>query len=450
MVIAGDDDRLRSRSTGVAKEKGINWRKNLTVTKQTSFQMYLWPGLILILLGLVVAVTYANYRYTQQNPGGNDFLVHWVGTRALLVDGVSPYSDEVANRIQTLAYGRPAQPGEHELRVAYPLYSEIIFAPFAIISDFNLARAVWMTALEIALVFLAFICLRLTGWQPGLWFLPFYFIFSIFWYNGLRALINGNAVILVALLIAGALLAIQAGRDELAGILLAFATIKPQVIIVFILFVCWWAFSVQREKIIIWMIASLVLLSLIAILFVPDWPLQNIREILRYPGYNPPGTPGAALATWFPAAGQKFGWGLTILLCLLLAGEWIAARGKDFHWFLWTVCLTLTASPWIGIQTDPGNFVVLFIPLVLVSAVWEQRWGKRGWPFVIIGLLTVWIGLWVLFLKTVTITAGQPLQSPIMFFPLPFFALIGLYWVRWWAIQPPKLLIDALRSSEEI
>ena len=104
--------------------------------------------MVLVLVGLVAVagITWGNYNYARQNPGGNDFLVHWMGSRAIVKDGISPYSDEVATRIQTFAYGRPAQPGEHELRVAYPLYSVIIFAPFALIDDFAIARAAWMTA----------------------------------------------------------------------------------------------------------------------------------------------------------------------------------------------------------------------------------------------------------------------------------------------------------------
>ena len=99
------------------------------------FNRYWYFAVILIILASALLL-YANYAFVQQNPGGNDFLVHWVGARALLVDGISPYSDEVAERIQTLAYGRPAQPGEHELRVAYPLYSVLVFLPFAFFSDY--------------------------------------------------------------------------------------------------------------------------------------------------------------------------------------------------------------------------------------------------------------------------------------------------------------------------
>jgi hypothetical protein len=404
-------------------------------------------GIVLLPVLVVIGLAWANYSFTLQNSGGNDFLVHWVGTRSLLVDGLSPYSDEVALRIQTMAYGRPALPGEHELRVAYPLYSISIFLPFAFVSDYNLARALWMTVLEVALVGLAFLSLRLTRWKPGVWLLGAFLLFTLTWYHSVRAVINGNAVVLVTLFVAGALAAIQSGRDELAGVLLAISTIKPQVVILLVIFVWIWAVSAKRWRIVNWTLISLVALCIGAAVFVLDWPLQNLWEVLRYPGYNPPGTPGSALATWLPAAGSKLGWAMTALLGILLFVEWSVARGRDFRWFLWTASLTLVASQWIGIQTDPGNFIVLFIPLVLVFAAWSMRWGNKAWPIVFMGLLLLFGGLWALFLSTVNY-ADQPQQSPIMFFPLPAFILIGLYWVRWWVTKPTRLSVEIYRAHE--
>jgi len=329
------------------------------------FNRYWYFAVILIIL-VSALLLYANYAFVQQNPGGNDFLVHWVGARALLVDGISPYSDEVAERIQTLAYGRSAQPGEHELRVAYPLYSVLVFLPFAFFSDYEIARALWMTTLEVALIGLAFISLRLTRWKMTIWLLPVFLVFSILWYHSVRPIINGNAVILVALMIAGAFAALRSGRDELAGVLLALSTIKPHLALLPILFVLVWTLSERRWRTLGWLLISLVMMSAGAALLVPDWPLQNLREILAYSSYNPPGTPGAVFETWLPATGRQLGWVLSVFLGLILIFEWVRVRKKDFRWFLWTGSLTLVISQWIGIQTDPGNFILLYLPLVLV------------------------------------------------------------------------------------
>lgn len=413
-----------------------------------SFFNRFWYVTVILVIAALVLLTMANYFFVQQNPGGNDFLVHWVGTRALIVDGLSPYSDAVAERIQTLAYGRPAQPGEHELRVAYPLYSVLVFLPYALIGDYEIARALWMTTLEIALIGLAFLSLRLTRWKMSLWFLPIFLIFSILWYHSLRPLINGNAVILVAFLLAAAFTALRSGRDEFAGVLLAISTIKPHLVVLPIIFVLIWTISSRRWRTLGWMLISLMLLSASAALFVPDWPLQNLREILAYSIYKPPGTPGAVFETWLPATGQQFGWALSVFIGFVLVLEWVLVRRKQFRWFLWTASLTLVISQWIGIQTDPGNFILLYLPLVLVFAFWVERWGRPGVYVVVLGMVLLFIGPWAIFLDTIA-SGDQPLQHPVMFFPLPFFLLIALYWVRWWGIKPRRFLVDALREYEE-
>lgn len=403
--------------------------------------------IILLSLLFVVGIVWANYRFVIENPGGNDFLVHWVGTRSLLIDGVSPYTDAVALRIQNMAYGRPARSSEHELRVAYPLYSIFIFLPFALIGDYAIARTLWMTSLEIALIFLAFLSLRLSNWKPKLWMMLIILLFSLLWYHGLRPLINGNAVILVAVFVVASLVAFRNERDELVGILLALATIKPHLVILPILFIWFYAISLRRWRVVLWTILGVVLLSLAAMIFLPNWILQNIWEVLRYPKYNPPVTPGAALSTWLPASGKRLGWILSGILGMVLLIEWGLARNKEFRWFVWTTCLTLVISQWIGIPTDPGNFILIITPLILTFSVWDERWGFKGRVLICAWLIMLFVGLWYLFLRTVEYD-GQPLQSPIMFFPLPAIALIGLYWVRWWAIRPPRLLVEMLRESQ--
>ena len=397
---------------------------------------------------LLAVLTWANYQYVSENPGGNDFLVHWVGTRSLLEEGISPYSDETAVRIQTLAYGRPALPGEHELRVAYPLYSILVFFPFALFKNYLLARALWMTTLEIALVFLSVVCLRLTDWKPRLFNLAIFLVFTIFWYHALRPLINGNAVILVALMVAGAMLSIRHGGDELAGVLLAFSTIKPQVVVVVVVFFLYWGLKQKRWKFVGWFFGTLVLLSASAALLVPDWIWQNLIEVVRYPGYNPPGTPGAALNTWLPEIGQRVGWTITGITLLLLLVEWyLATRRYDYRHLLWALCLTLTASQWVGIQTDPGNYIVAMPALVLIFAVFEERWKSMGRWVVLGSMLLLFVGLWVLFLQTLSY-GDQPVQSPVMIFPLPAFLLLLLYWGRWWAIHPPSTWFDSVIANE--
>lgn len=394
------------------------------------------------ILGLltIVGLTWVNYSFAEKNPGGNDFLVHYVGTRSLLFEGISPYSDEVAVRIQTAAYGHPAQGNEHELRVAYPLYSILIFTPFSLVGDYGFARAIWMTTLELALIGMTFIAVKLAEWKPSLWLQAILLLFSLTWYHAIRGVVNGNAVILIAFLLTTIFLLIKENNDRIAGLLLAVTTIKPHLVILVIIYIFMWCVYQGRWTLLGWFFGTLALFILIGVAIIPNWILQNIWEILKYPAYNPAGTLAEAISQWVPGLASQLAWGIAGTLGLMLIFEWWAGRKAGFSRFLWVAFLTLMISQWIGIQTDPGNFIILFPALIMILAVWHKRWEIRGNLIVSLGLGLLFFGLWILFIATIE-RAYQPIQSPVMFIPLPAFVMTGLYWIKWWVIGPIRSFV---------
>jgi hypothetical protein len=389
----------------------------------------LYAVLVVLVIAALVILTWTNYRYSVQNPGGSDFLPRWVGTRKFITEGVSPYSEETTREIHQRFYGRPAQADEDQALFVYPLYSTLIFAPFAVIAEYNLARAVWMTMLEIAVLLITAISLSLSRWRLSPVKLGLIVLFAVLWYYSIRPLINSNASILIALLIAAAFLAIRSNKDFLAGLCLATATIKPQMVILLVLFTMLWSISRRRWTLLWSFLGSVVLMSALMMLFVPDWIGQNLAQILAYPGYVPPITAGKMFEYWLPTIGEQLGWVLTILLAAVLIVEWRLASGKDFRPFFWTACLTLTITPLIGIPTATENYLVMFPALIMVFAGWDDQWGVVGRRMIYISYILLFFGVWWLFLATLE-QGKQPMQGLIMFFPLPVFLLVGLYWVR--------------------
>lgn len=390
----------------------------------------LFPILLtLFLLGAVAGLTSVNYRFAQQNPGGSDFLPRWVGTRDYLIRGRDPYSPETTQDIQMLFYGRLAGPGEDQALFVYPLYSLLIFAPYALIGDYVLARAVWMTTLEIALLAIAFLSLRLTGWRLQRLSLVGFILFAVLWYHAVRPVINGNAVILCGLSIMVGLLLIRSGRDLSAAIFFALSTIKPQTVVVFILFIVWWASTNKRWRLVGGFVGALAILIVGAMLLIPDWLIQNVRQILNYPAYTGPGTPSAVFSVWWPASGWLLGLALAMGLGLVVIREWWVGRRSTFPHMIWLASLALVSTPLIGIPMDPTNYIVLFLPLVIVLSGLEMRWGRGGRRAAFVLLLLLFVGIWVLFLSTIEF-GEQPVQNPILFFPMPLVLIAGLYVVR--------------------
>jgi len=393
--------------------------------------------ILILAVGVVlVGLTWANYRFAVREAGGNDFIPYWVGTRLFLLHGQSPYSPETSLVSQKMIYGRPARSGEDQFLFVYPFYTIVIVGPFAWIGDYNLARAAWMTFLELSTFGLAAVSISLARWKLSKRMLVILFVFTALWYHSLRPVINGNIAVICALLIAAAFLLIREERDLLAGILLALATIKPQAVVLLAVYVLIWAVSRRRWKLIGSFLGSLGLLAAMSSLLSPGWLVGDLRQILAYPGYTLPGSPGAIFAAWLPGVGNQLGWALTAVVAGILLWEWHQSLGVDFGWFLWTAYLTLALTHLVGIRTSTENYIALYPALVLVLATWDQQRGRVGRWLVAASYLLLFFGLWGLFLATIQ-RAYQALQSPVMFFPLPVFLLLGMYSIRRSVVHSP-------------
>jgi hypothetical protein len=386
-----------------------------------------------LVTGVLAGLGIANYRFAVQAPGGNDFLARWVAANQWLVHGQDPYAPQVSLEAQTLIYGRPAdrQAGEDVAHFAYPLFAMLFFGPFGLI-PYPLARAIWMTLLEVGLPVLAILSIQLSGWKPSAWIQRILILFSVLWYHGFRAVIVGQFAILEALVIVGALLAIQRHQDAVAGVLLGLSLAKPQMVVLLIPFVLLWAVSTRRLLILIWGLGTIVLLLAASLALIPSWPIEWARQIIDYTTYTSRiGPPVSILAGLIPSISRPITAFLTGLGLIYLAFLWQRALGKGDRWFQWTAAMTIAVTNLIALRTATTNYVVMLPALVLVFTVWNERWGKRANPIILFALFGLFAGLWSLFLVTVE---GN-LEHPALYLPLPLLSLTGLWWSRWWVLR---------------
>ncbi len=394
--------------------------------------------LVPLIVGLVVALGYANYRFVLQAPGGNDFLPRWLGARVWVVEGGNPYDREVSVAAQTMIYGRPAnlEAGEDLAHFVYPLPAMLFFVPFGLFS-FPVARAMWMTLLELALPALAMLGILIARWRPRPLLLTLLVLFSVLWYHGLRSVVVGQFAVIEALLMIGALLAIQRDQDAWAGVLLGLSIAKPQMPFLLIPFVLLWAVSRRRWLLILSSLATFAILMGGSLAIMPDWPMRWLRQVFEYPRYTELGSPISILGGVLPGLEPWFTRALTALMLLYMFWEWRLAWEKEDAWFQWTAAVTIVITNWVAFRTATTNYVVMLPALYLVFAVWSRRWGKAGDLAVVVALVVLGLGLWWLFLTTVR---GNT-ESPWMYIPLPAVALAGLWWVRWYVVRSDRLPI---------
>jgi hypothetical protein len=401
---------------------------------------------VVVFLVFLVGLVWANLFYISLNPSQSSFLPRWLGTRLFLTRELSPYSPQTTAEIERTWAADGEAPSEGEAYFLSPFYSFIIYFPFALTDNQVAARVAWMTVLELAVLALLALSLNLSRWRIPAWALLLLFLFSISWYYGLRPVLDGDLSILVGLFAVASLAAIRVEQDALAGFLLALAMIQPTALLLFLVFVLIWAGVSQRWMIVWSFLGCLALVVAATSLIIPDWVAQNIRQVFQYSRLSLIDDPGSLVATWLPGIGQPLGRLLTILTGITLVIEWSLALRKDFRWFYWTACLTLAVTPLSGLPTSLDRFILLFPGLVLVLATWEERWGVVGKVLIVLILLALSAGAWALAVGPDQ-ASMPPDLNPWLFFLLPVLLLAGLYWARWWAIRPPRLLLEEISQN---
>jgi hypothetical protein len=420
--------------------------------------------LLAIGLFLLAVMLIGNIALARVLPGGEWFFQRWSGTRAFLVEviefsngvkaarvmpegtpdvldaAIGPYTTELAQRTQEIVYGRRAFSSEYTYVLNDPFFILLLYSPLALISDFVLARGVWMLLCELALIGTVLLSINLSEWQPRRWLYVLLLVFGLIQYFSLNALVTATPAIFLGFLYVCILFALRSHSDELAGILLALVAYQWEVGGLFFLFVIFFVFFNRRWGVLAGLAMALFVLLAISFLTNSGWGLPYIRAALSawYRGENL--TLGHILSTWIPNLRFPAGPVVAIALGILLFIEWWDAADAHFRQIVWTAALSLAATPLIGFPIFSSNHVVLILPFVLVLALVWERWPRyRTLRVVLLFVLVLGIPF-TMYYRVVTVY--DPLMIDLISVVPPLAAILGLYWMRWWVLRPPRTLFE--------
>lgn len=372
-----------------------------------------------LLIGILfVSESVAAHNFTARFPGGNDFYPRWAGARALLVEGRDPYSPGVTAEIQETLVG-PDGEAKNSFSFAFPLHAIFLFWPLVYCS-YDWARAIWMVMLQAVAVVTVIGLLRLARWRPSPVGLAGLLLATLFFYPVARTVILGQFTLHATLFLAAALLALQHGRDGWAGVWLAFASVKPQVVIFVAPWLVLWAVGQRRWRLVWGLLAGGGSLLLASLALFPRWPISFIEDAQRYSGVAGGRNPLTVLIGLAWPGGQSVAlYGLAGILLLAMLAAWRRGWRVEGEPFLRAVYWAIVVGLLVPFQTGTTNQTILLIPLFdwLHRAI-KQR--KRQWALIVAG--GSWVTLWALFLVTIK---GE-WENPIMFLPLPLLSLAVL------------------------
>ncbi|HXJ89861.1 MAG TPA: glycosyltransferase family 87 protein [Candidatus Binatia bacterium] len=374
-------------------------------------------------------------------PRGNlsDLYPRWWGARELLLHRRDPYRADITREIQIGYYGRPLDPTlpndpKDQQGFAYPIYVVLLLAPTVTLSFTTVHRiAFWLlaalTAVSVPL------WLRMLGWRVWKVSLAAWVLLTLSCFPSIQGLKLQQLTLLVAALIAGCTYAISRQLYVVAGILLALATIKPQLVFLLILWICIWVIGDWRERQrLLWSFGiSMSVLMLAGELLLPGWIREfrwAMKDYYRYTG----GGLSILDVAFSPIGGKIIS---LILFLVLLVFAW-RNRGWDRRTatFQWSVCLTLVTTLLI-IPTYAVYNQLLLLPAAMIALRARGQLWERGrflrffyslavsaifWPFVSAAGLVVALA----FLPGYTIQKawGLPALYPSFAIPVTTYALL--------------------------
>ena len=255
--------------------------------------------------------TEANAMSTHYSYGG-DFYPIWLTGRALLThkaDRTDPYTPEMTRSIQTGLYGRPMDPQRPSdpppdyRAFSYPLYTDLLAAPL-LPFDFSAVRVV-----------LSLLIVPLTGASVLLWMgafriqipraiLTIFIILTLTSYPVLEGLYALQAGLFVGAALALSVAALACNRMWLSGILLALASVKPQMVWLFAAFLLLWAASdwPRRKGFALGFLLTMALLCAASQFLLPGWFSGWWHSLATYSGYTLPPLPQLLLGKYAGSA----------------------------------------------------------------------------------------------------------------------------------------------------
>lgn len=351
-------------------------------------------------------------------PRGNlsDLYPRWLGARELLLHRRDPYKPEITREIQIGYYGRPLDPSrpndpKDQQAFAYPVYVVFLLAPTVSLHFFIVRRMFFFVLVAVTAISVRWWS-RAVGWQLSRTAQWLWILLAVGCFPAIQGFKLQQLTLIVAALIAASLWAIVSGRLVWAGVLLALASIKPQLVALLILWLGIWVVGDwRRRRNLLWsFVASIAALVVAGEYVLPGWIGEFRTASAAYYQYTGGGKSVLDVALT-PV------WGRTtaaILICLTLLLVWQRRRaGERTASFQWMLALVLATTLLVIPMFAPYNQLLLIPSLMVVVRDSRTLW-SRSRLSQFLTTLTALSVFWPWLASAVLVVALLFLPSPVV------------------------------------
>jgi hypothetical protein len=231
--------------------------------------------------------------------------------------------------------------------------------------------------------------------------------------------------LVVAFLLALSAWCIARNHLALAGVLLAVSTVKPQLVVLPLVWFLVWGISgwPRRWRLLAGFGVTLATLVALGELILPGWPRYFVDGLIAYRKYFPTTSLLClALGNW--VGGAFSGIAILALLTLAWRNRKVDAASPDF---IQTLSAFFVAASLVLPLFQPFNQVLLLLPALMVVRDWDllPRLGRRSF-FIVVAWPWIASLVLLLFPPRVDSTNRLPLLPSVLVLFVPFFLLMLL------------------------
>jgi hypothetical protein len=332
------------------------------------------------------------------SPRGNlsDLYPRWLGARELLLHRRDPYSPDVTREIQTGYWGRPLDPTrpldpKDRAGFAYPVFVVFLLAP-TIALPFPLVQTGFRWFLLLLTAATVPLWLRALRWRPSVTTTAMLIVLTLGSFQAVQGIKVQQLGLLVGGLVAGSMALLARRHFAIAGVLLAFATIKPQLVLPLLAWLLLWAFSDwhPRRNFVWGFVSTMAILLGAAEYVLPGWVWRFRDAVIAYRQYND-GAESVLDMLITPEWGKPLA-GLALLALAVLCWRFRRAPIESSAFNL-MLALVLAVTVVVVPKAAPYNQVLLLPGFLLPVRGWGTLWQKSAQMRLILmicGLLIFW------------------------------------------------------------
>lgn len=316
-----------------------------------------------------------------------------------------------------------------------PLFSVLFYLPFSLIRDFDWSLALWLAANQIICYFMLSVSLEILNKKLNE--ISRIVATVIMWiaYLLLVNILKTDLALVQMLLV---LLGYRKIRDNdfiFAGILLGLAFFNPFELFIPLAIMVALNFYNGRGLVNGWILISVVLLSLIFVVFDSRWLLEMVKTLFLKPEIYPFIGFRQYLNRIFPNINTSLVELIPVAVYVWIIIEWLRTPKENYLQELWVLALGFTLTPLLNMWDSPYCLAGYAFVFIYTISLWYERAPRKFRVFSAGIYLLVLVVLPAI--RMITSHALITNQAMIGFnLVVMVILLLNLYWVRLWVMNP--------------